>query len=139
MRRATGKVRERGAAAVEFAVTVPVLLAIVFGTIDWGYYFFHREIVVNAAREGARAGTLKYDDPSLAAAEAQRIAQKYLTDAGLLRPATIDTQHGADGVSTCDPDTTSCLQITYQLGGSVTGFLGKLVPAQIVAYSQMRK
>lgn len=129
--------RERGAAAVEFAILLPVLVAIVFGTIDWGSYFFQREIVVNASREGARVGTLKFDPPLDAATEAEKTAQAYLTAARLLRPATIETEFNAVG-GAC-PANTSCLQITYDLGGSATGFLGSLIPSQIVAYSQMRK
>jgi hypothetical protein len=131
--------RERGAAAVEFAITVPVLVAIVFGTIDWGAYFFQREIVVNASREGARVGTLKFDAPLDAAVEAKSAAQAYLEAAHLLRPATIETAFNADDPPGPCPSNTSCLRITYDLGGSATGFLGSLVPSQIVAYSQMRK
>lgn len=48
----------RGVAAVEFALVVPVLIALLFGTIEWGRYFYVRESVVHAAREGARGGTL---------------------------------------------------------------------------------
>lgn len=137
MRRKIGRARERGAAAIEFAITVPVLVAIVFGTIDWGYYFFHREIVVNASREGARVGTLKFDPPLVATDEAKSAAQKYLTAARLVRTASIETAFNADG-GAC-PANTSCVRITYDLGGSVSGFLGSLIPSEIVAYSQMRK
>jgi Flp pilus assembly protein TadG len=44
--------------AVEFALVLPLMLLLVLGGIDWGYYFFTGEIVANAAREGARAGSL---------------------------------------------------------------------------------
>jgi hypothetical protein len=50
--------RERGATAVEFALILPVFLTLVMGSIDWGYYFFVQQIATNAAREGARAGTV---------------------------------------------------------------------------------
>jgi Flp pilus assembly protein TadG len=137
MRRPNRPTAHRGAAAVEFAIVLPVLIGIVFGTIDWGYYFFTREIVVNAAREGARVGTLRFDPPLDAGTEASTAAQSYLTSARLTRPTTIQTGVNADG-GPC-PVNSSCVRITYAIGGSVTGFLGTLVPLQIVAYAQMRR
>jgi Flp pilus assembly protein TadG len=48
---------ERGAAAVEFALVVPVLLILVFGIIDYGLYFSDslsaRTGIAAAARQGA--------------------------------------------------------------------------------------
>lgn len=49
---------QRGAAAAEFVLVLPVLLIIVLGTIDWGWYFTVREVAINAAREGARTASL---------------------------------------------------------------------------------
>ena len=45
---------ERGAAAVEFAVIAPVLFALLFGIIDFGWAFSQNLDVKHAAREGAR-------------------------------------------------------------------------------------
>lgn len=128
---------ERGAAAVEFAVVLPVLLAIVFGAIDWGYYFFVREIVVNAAREGARVGTLQIAAPATPEGEAKAAADAYLSAALNKKATSIVTDARPDGAA-CPP-TSSCVLVTYDLGGSVSGFLGDWVPKRIVAFSQMRK
>ena len=45
---------ERGAVAVEFAVMLPVIALILFGTIQFGIALSRTEIFENAAREGAR-------------------------------------------------------------------------------------
>jgi Flp pilus assembly protein TadG len=50
---------ERGAAAVEFALVVPILLILVFGIIDFGLAMTQQSLISNAAREGARAGSLE--------------------------------------------------------------------------------
>jgi Flp pilus assembly protein TadG len=65
---------------VEFVLVLPLLLTLLLGVIDWGFYFTVREIVVNATREGARVGSVA---PSAAAATADATAavQSYLTDA----------------------------------------------------------
>jgi Flp pilus assembly protein TadG len=49
---------ERGAAMVEFAIVAPLLFVLVFGIIDYGRYFYWYARVTNAAREGARAGSV---------------------------------------------------------------------------------
>ena len=54
-RRAAGNLpRDRGAAAVEFALLFPVLLLIVFGIIDFGRALNAQITLTQAAREGAR-------------------------------------------------------------------------------------
>lgn len=51
-RRARG---ERGAAALEFAILVPVLVLIICEIIAWSYMFSFRQALSEAADEGARA------------------------------------------------------------------------------------
>ena len=57
-RPARGTVRERGAAAVEFALLLPVLLFLVFGIIDFGRALNAQITLTQAAREGARLDAL---------------------------------------------------------------------------------
>lgn len=128
---------ERGAAAVEFAIVLPVLIAVLCGTIDWGYYFFTRSIVVNASREGARAGTLQVAPPATPEDEAEQAALKYLEAASLEGDAVVQTSVNVDG-GAC-PASSSCVRITYEGAGSLTGFLGSFVPETIVAYAEMRR
>ena len=49
---------ERGAAAMEFALLLPVLATLTFGAIDFGRMLWFQEILVNATRDGVRQGTL---------------------------------------------------------------------------------
>ena len=50
---------QRGAAAVEFALVVPLLFLILFGTIQYGLYFFDAQGTRNGVREAARLGVVK--------------------------------------------------------------------------------
>ena len=50
--------RERGAAAVEFALVVPLLLVLVFGIISYGYMLSFRQAMSQGAAEGARSGAV---------------------------------------------------------------------------------
>lgn len=52
---------DRGAAAVEFAILLPLLLLIVFGIVDFGYALYSQHTLTQAAREGARLEALGRD------------------------------------------------------------------------------
>lgn len=58
--------RQRGAAAVEFALVLPILLLILLGIIDFGLYFYNDLQLTHAARDAARY--LSVDNPSDAVA-----------------------------------------------------------------------
>lgn len=46
----------RGAALVEFALVLPLLLVLIFGIIEFGIIIYDKAMVTNAVREGARTG-----------------------------------------------------------------------------------
>jgi Flp pilus assembly protein TadG len=54
-------VADRGAAAVEFALVLPMLLILIFGIIDFGRMLNAQITLTEAAREGARASVLGTD------------------------------------------------------------------------------
>ena len=58
---------ERGAAAVEFALVVSILLLIVFGIVAFGRVYSELEVMESAAREGARAAAVRSPDQIVAA------------------------------------------------------------------------
>lgn len=89
--------RDRGAAAVEMALMLPLLLLLVFGIIDFGRMLNAQISVTEAAREGARAATI---DRSAGAAQARvdRINTAYLIDAAASTPCTATPGPGDDAV-----------------------------------------
>lgn len=52
----------KGQSLVEFALTLPLLLLIIFGVFDLGRLFYVKITVINAAREGARYLAFNPDD-----------------------------------------------------------------------------
>ena len=138
--RSRGK-SQRGAAAVEFALVLPFLLMVVLGAIDWGWYFFVREVVTNAAREGARAGAVATAaNPTQAA---QDMARGYLTNFGLTGATAVTADLSTVGTTNV---ITMNVGVTYPVG-SLTGFslylkgvdYASLVPANVQAQSRMRR
>lgn len=72
MTRKPGPGRDRGAAAVEFALVVPVLLLLVFGIIDYGLYFANTLGARSGVREAARQGVVEGFDTITCASPVKR-------------------------------------------------------------------
>ena len=49
---------QKGATAVEFAIVLSLLITLIFGIIEFSLFIFNRQVITNAAREGARAGII---------------------------------------------------------------------------------
>ncbi len=56
--------RQQGGITVEFALTLTLLLLLVFGSIDLGHAYYMKQIIINASREGARYATRYQADGS---------------------------------------------------------------------------
>jgi Flp pilus assembly protein TadG len=61
---------EHGAAVVEFALVVPLLLLLLWGIIDMGRAFYTLNNLASAVREGARRAAVMATDPTTAANKA---------------------------------------------------------------------
>jgi len=47
---------QKGTTAVEFAIVLSLLITLIFGIIEFSLCIFNRQVITNAAREGARYG-----------------------------------------------------------------------------------
>ena len=131
-----GRQREGGAAAVEFALVLPLLMMLLLGTIDWGFYFWQVQVCTNAAREGARVGSLYRPtdlDFSVAQSEAENAVSNYITN-GLLDVSKLNPTP-ADVVIT---NTDATVTVAYDVS-ALTGFTGYVFPDTIRAVAVMRR
>jgi Flp pilus assembly protein TadG len=71
---------ERGAAAVEFGLLLPLLMLILGGLIDLGFLFNAQVSLTHAAREGVRVESIRPNQGSAAAASAYKALRAPLTD-----------------------------------------------------------
>ena len=55
---------DRGAALVEFALILPLLILLVFGVIEFGRGYHTKTTLTHAAREGVRVAALDSGDPA---------------------------------------------------------------------------
>ena len=108
----SAKRRDRGAAAVEFALVVPVLIMLVLGIIEFGRAYQVQTMVSAAAREGARTMALQNDPDTARATTRSYFPALDLTDAQIaISPAT------------CTTDEAATVTITRPYG-FITGFFG---------------
>ncbi|MEQ4519373.1 TadE/TadG family type IV pilus assembly protein [Pseudarthrobacter sp. B907] len=105
--------RQRGAAAVEFALVAPILLALVGGIVEFSHAYNLQISVTQAAREAARTMAVK-NDQGLARAAGQAGAPG-LDAAGFAFAFT----PGA-----CAKDLTANVTVTYT-GNALTGMFGR--------------
>lgn len=61
--------RDRGAAAVEFAIILPLLVALTLGILAFGHALHVQTVLDNAAREGVRVAALTTGSSRIAAAQ----------------------------------------------------------------------
>lgn len=98
-----GRRDDRGAAAVEFALIVPVLLLIVFGIINFGVLFSQQLTLNNGVREGARRAVVA--DPAAPRTCDQIISSVRNQLSGLaLEPSQVQIKVTQDGWT----DTNGC-------------------------------
>ncbi len=92
---------QRGAALVEFAVILPLLILLVFGTIEFGRAYNAKVTLTHAAREGVRELAITADFDA-AAAVATDAASSTLDPAEITVTATV-----------CDPGNPVELTVAY--------------------------
>lgn len=89
------KPKELGAVAVEFALILPIFLALILGVVEYGRAFSVQVSMAEGAREAARYMAIHYkEDDALAAAQQKAISAAPIAD---LQPGEID-------ISSCGPD-----------------------------------
>jgi Flp pilus assembly protein TadG len=108
---------ERGAAAVEFALVLPILLVLIFGIVEFGRAFQVRATLEAAAREGARVMAVQ-NDPAAARTAVQSASTS-------LNPSVTADQIAItpDSCDTATAGTNAVVTISYT-EPFLTGFFG---------------
>jgi len=90
---------QRGAAAIEFAIVAPLLLALLFGIIEFAIALFDQAMITNASREGARAGIVFNSGTPITDTQIRAVVSNYLSNnlislGGASSPSTSITREG---------------------------------------------
>lgn len=121
----TRRRRQHGAAAVEFALLLPLLLAITFGIIEFSIALYDKAVITNASREAARAGII-YSSPRLTNTQISTVAtnycQNYLISLGGRATPTVAISHPS-GTTSGNP-----LTVTVSYGYRGLGMAAAIDP-----------
>ncbi len=79
---------KRGQALVEFALLIPIMLVLVVGIAEFGRGWMTRNILVGAAREGARVASVA-TSKSEGQSQGQEAARQVLSSAGISVPPAV--------------------------------------------------
>ncbi len=122
-------------AAVEFAIVLPVLVSLLFGSIEFSLLLYNQQIITNASREGARFGILM-DTPRKSAAQIRATVENYcagyLVSFGADIPLSVNVT-GAQG--SFGDDLT--VRVTHNYGFLYLSNLG-FSPRDLVAQTVMK-
>jgi hypothetical protein len=133
---ANTRCRQRGAAAVEFAVILPLLVVLVFGMIEFGIMFYNKAVITNASREGARAGIT-----GLTNSQIETIVKDYsntnLINLGNVSENDLDPMGDPDDDIIISLDAQNDLTVRIEYGydfllGSLLGFTKTTIEARTV-------
>lgn len=100
MGRSRGSAKERGAAMVEMALVLPILVLLVFGIIEFGRAYNAQITLTHAAREGVREFAVTQDS---AAGQAAAVAAA----------TSLDTAQMSFTLSACTVGQPATMQISY--------------------------
>lgn len=112
----------RGQGLVEFALTLPLVLILLFGMVEFGRAWMTKNILTGAAREAVRLAAVQVD---LATSDnaARTRAQEVLNSAGIGVPPAVVTVNSYDV-----PEPTLEVIINYPFPLIVGGFFGWTSP-----------
>jgi Flp pilus assembly protein TadG len=112
---------QRGAALIETAITIPIVLLVCVGIFEFGRAYQTFQVLTNAAREGARTAVIVANTDQ----QVTDAVRNYLTSGRLLNPASaviIVNRNEAMGVNTA-----SRVTVSYPFNFIVLNPVAKLV------------
>ena len=126
--------RRRGAAMVEMALVLPLLIALLFGIIEYGWMFFRAAQVNQAARHGARTAVR----PAASVEEVEDAVASVMDGAGLGDSGYTIVLTPEDLVAEVGEPLT--VEVSLEYGPqSLTGFDFLPTPESLYGHSTMAK
>jgi Flp pilus assembly protein TadG len=130
---------QKGVAAIEFAIVLPLLMMIVFGIIEFGLLMYDKQVITNASREGARIGISDavVSDAEIEAVVANYVANNLITFGSPTSPVTTIEPADRTGMVFGEDVTVT---VTYDYDFLILpGFVASLTGVQTLATTTVMK
>ena len=118
--------REEGAALIETAFTLPIMLLVCVGILEFGRAYQTWQILTNAAREGARVAVISENTD----AQVTQMVRAYMTNGGLPAAASATVNINRAQPLAATPrvdDTASVVTVSYPFSFIVLNPVARLV------------
>lgn len=105
---------ERGAAAIEAAIILPILILLIIGAAEYGIYFLQSYETEQVAYEAARAGASAAGDAAAKETAATTKAESLIASFGLSKKSlsvTVDTDYTAVSLTCAYTPVTSLVPV----------------------------
>jgi Flp pilus assembly protein TadG len=109
-----GRRRERGVAAVEFALIAPVFFMLLIGIMQMGLFFFYWNTATEATRLGARVAVVC--DVNTSQSATNPVIKNMRRMLPILQPSNITVAYSPAGC-----DATSCVSVTVSVSNVTVG------------------
>lgn len=112
---------QRGVAMIETALTLPLVLLVIFGIFNFGFALYNKSVITNASREAARAGIVYTAGANDAAIKtyAEDVARQYCTG----RMISLGAQASCVPVATISGNDLH-VRVNYTFGNVAGAFVG---------------
>ncbi|GAA1497370.1 TadE/TadG family type IV pilus assembly protein [Paeniglutamicibacter kerguelensis] len=122
---------QQGASAVEFALILPLLLTLMLGVIEFGFFFNQQLSITQAAREGARDYAIHHSDPGYSQAELEAIVAK-------AAPALGEVTTKVSSTNNCSGSSKTAIVTVSRSYTTLTGWFEFLTDTELNGEGAMR-
>lgn len=123
-----GRGHDRGAAAVEFAIILPLLFLVIGGVVDLGRALYSQVTLTNAAREGARAAVV-----GITAGSVETRAMTAIPEGPLRAAANVTINPPSGCVGSSDPLDVVDVEVSAEFDWILLGPALNMIPGEVVS------
>lgn len=127
--RRKGRPAQKGVAMIETALTLPLILLVLFGIINFGVALYNKSVITNASREAARNGIVYSSSAgnlnSIATFAQSRCVNRLINfGGGTTCTATVSTVQTPNPIDPTKNDRTLVVRVNYDFNTIAGALLG---------------
>lgn len=112
--------RQKGVAMIETALTLPLILLVLFGIFNFGFALYNKAVITNASREAARAGIVYTENVDDIEGYAESIASDYCVG----RLINFGGDNTCDATAQLDVDNNLVVTVSFDFNSIAGGLVG---------------
>lgn len=115
--------RQRGVAAMEFALVIMVAMTLVLGSFDLGRAYYQSHVLLEAAQAAARVGAL----PLSTGTDVKNAADEVLEISGIMDASVVSSNVGTAAIRGSETTVTVAVDFQTMTGTLIPGWAGEVI------------